>query len=93
MKKEIWIDIDTASTAQMSMAFAQERNRILAQLCQIKNDLDHYNEYRNKGGKPLVFIFDFTQDIAEFLASGVGSVEKYMSPKENLLTISTKARW
>lgn len=67
--KEVWIDVDTAEPEQMQMALAQERNRILAELCQVKNDIDHYNDYKNRGKKPLVFVFDFTDDIAEYMAA------------------------
>jgi len=78
--KEVWIDIDTAPPELMAQALGCERNRILAQLCQVKNDLDHYNEYRNKGGKPLIFIFDFTDDIAEYVASGKD--RGFLSPEQ-----------
>jgi hypothetical protein len=90
--EEVWIDIETATPEHMAMAFAHERNEILGRLLQIKNDLDHYNSYRNKDGKPLVFIFDFSQDVLEFLASGIGNVKKYLKPKNNLLSMRTKAR-
>ena len=65
--QEVWVDIDEAPRETMEIVFAQYRDKVRAELCQIKNDLDHYNEYRNKDGEPIVFIFDFTEDIAEHL--------------------------
>lgn len=66
--KEVWVDIDEAPRETMEVVFAQYREKVCAELRQIKNDLDHYNSCRNSDGDPIVFIFDFTEDIAEHLA-------------------------
>lgn len=77
MKKEVWVDIDDAPRETMEIVFAQYREKVLAELCQIKNDLDHYNSYRNKDGAPIIFVFDFTDDIVEHLSlRGVSTAAK-----------------
>jgi hypothetical protein len=68
--QEVWVDIDEAPREIMLTVFAQYRDKVRAELCQIKNDLDHYNEYRNKDGAPIIFVFDFTADIEEHLMLG-----------------------
>lgn len=64
-KKIEYVDIRTATAEQMEYAFGRERELLVQLLTQIKTDLESFNENWNKSGKPVVFIFDFTEDVQE----------------------------
>lgn len=51
----------------VATAFAQEREAIVKQLWQIRQDMDSYNE-NQKPTRPLVFVFDFRNDVDELEA-------------------------
>lgn len=70
-RKELWLDIDTATRSQMALSFAQERARIAALLTQITVDMEHFNEL-HPNEEPLTIVLDFTNDVAERRLAGAG---------------------
>lgn len=63
----LWADIDTAPRVHMEQSFAQRRRSIVDDCFQVKQDVDHYNEYRAEG-RPIQMILDFSDDVAELEA-------------------------
>lgn len=63
----LWAAIDTAPRVHMEESFAQRRRSIVNDCFQVKQDVDHYNEYRG-GDRPLQMILDFSEDVAELEA-------------------------
>lgn len=64
MSAKRWIDIRTATRAEMELAAAHHRNKILGLCQQLKTDIDSYNDNTNDGA-PIVVVFDFTKDLEE----------------------------
>lgn len=48
----------------LQLSLAQERERIVNKLWQIRQDMDSFNE-NEKPADPIVFVFDFTSDLDE----------------------------
>ena len=72
----LWADIDDAPRVHMEESFAQRRKSIASDCFQIKQDVDHYNDYR-ADERQIRMILDFTDDVAEMEASkGFESGEK-----------------
>ena len=53
--------------AFLELSFAQERDKLVKRLWQIRQDVDSYNENQAEpaGLAPLVFVFDFRSDMDE----------------------------
>lgn len=64
----LWADIDTAPRIHMEQSFAQRRRSIVDDCFQVKQDVDHFNEYR-AGERPIQMILDFSEDVAELEAA------------------------
>ena len=62
--KEVWMDINSATPEFMQRSFAQRREVIASVLAGICADLREYNRL-NPMQEPLVFIYDFTDDVEE----------------------------
>ncbi|HET8629889.1 MAG TPA: hypothetical protein VFL91_20910 [Thermomicrobiales bacterium] len=60
----LWADIRTAEPRHMEIAFQQRRQQIVGDCCQLKTDVDSYNDNANPD-RPIQMVFDFTQDVAE----------------------------
>lgn len=65
----LWSDIRDPHPVHMSLAFQQRRQHIVGECCQLKTDVDSYNENTNPG-EPFQLILDFTDDVAEREAGG-----------------------
>ena len=63
----LWADIDFAPRVHMEKSFGQRRKSIVDDCYQVKQDVDHYNQY-HAGDKPIQMILDFRDDIAELEA-------------------------
>jgi hypothetical protein len=59
-----WAIMGFAPRAHMQRAFTQRRNQIIGECCQLKTDVDAYNDM-NSSEKPIQLILDFTDDVAE----------------------------
>lgn len=64
-KREIWVDIDTATREEMAMVFAQERKNIVEHLSQMTMDMDHWNDLHPSDAS-LQLCADFKDDIVEW---------------------------
>ena len=64
----LWADMDRSTRDHMHMAFAQRRQSIVGDCLHLRIDVDVYNE-KNASEQPIQMILDFTQDVAEVLAS------------------------
>lgn len=60
----LWDDIDTASREHMQRAFSQRRKQIVGDCCQLKVDVDHYNDV-HEDEEPIQLVLDFSDDVAE----------------------------
>lgn len=60
----LWDDIDIADREHMQRAFSQRRKQIVGDCCQLKTDVDHYNDNRPEE-EPIQMVMDFTDDVAE----------------------------
>ncbi|MFH1220009.1 MAG: hypothetical protein V1694_06105 [Candidatus Eisenbacteria bacterium] len=60
----LWADIRSADRPHMEIAFKQRRKQVAADCCQLKRDVDSYNE-NNNPGEPIQIPFDFTPDVLE----------------------------
>lgn len=63
----LWADIDLAPRIHMEQSFAQRRRSIVDDCFQVKQDVDHFNQYRG-GERNIQIILDFTEDVAELEA-------------------------
>ncbi len=63
-----WGDIDKATKQFMAKSFQQRRKGIVNDSYQLKQDVDHFNEYRGKEVGQIQLILDFTDDVAELEA-------------------------
>jgi len=64
--REVWATIDKASRDFLVRSFAQRRARIEKAIWQLRQDVDSWNEnHRPDGVAPIMFIHDFSEDIAE----------------------------
>ena len=63
----LWADIDSAPRVHMEESFAQRRRSIVDDCFQVKQDVDHFNQYRG-GERPIQMILDFSEDVAELEA-------------------------
>lgn len=63
-----WADIDdpNAPHEHFQKSFAQRRQQIVGDCCQLKTDVDVYNDTR-KPYHPIQIILDFTVDVEEML--------------------------
>lgn len=62
----LWGDIDDANAPHEHFvkSFAQRRQQIVGDCCQLKTDADHYNEVRSPA-EPIQVVLDFTLDVEE----------------------------
>ena len=60
----LWADIHFATREHMATAFQQRREQIVSDCCQLKRDIDSYNDNQNTG-EPLQLVLDFTYDVME----------------------------
>jgi hypothetical protein len=60
----LWADIHYAPREHMVVAFQQRRQQIVSDCCQLKRDIDSYNENQNSEA-PIQLVLDFTYDVAE----------------------------
>jgi hypothetical protein len=60
----LWGAMDFVDRSHMEKAFAQRREQIIGDCCQLKTDVDVYNS-KNSTIPPIQIVFDFTDDIAE----------------------------
>lgn len=60
----MWDDIRTASPAHMEIAFQQRRRSVVGDCCQLKTDVDSYNE-NNPHGARFQLILNFENDVIE----------------------------
>ena len=60
----LWADIHFATREHMATAFQQRREQIVSDCCQLKRDIDSYNENQNTGSA-IQFVLDFTYDVME----------------------------
>lgn len=59
-----WAMMDHAPRSHMEKAFTQRRENIVGECCQLKTDMDVYND-ANSDQPSLPLILDFTDDVAE----------------------------
>ena len=59
-----WDDMRSAAYEHMEMAFAHRRQQIVSDCCQLKLDIDSYNQNYNTN-TPIQGVFDFTYDLEE----------------------------
>lgn len=70
-KQEVlWDDIRTAPRTHMELAFTHRRNHITAECCQVKRDVDSYNDAHPKD-RAIQMVLDFTQDVEELEALNI----------------------
>jgi hypothetical protein len=60
----LWGDIRTADPKHMALSFQQRRRQIVGDCCQLKIDVDSYNENYNKA-EPIQMSFNFSNDLEE----------------------------
>ena len=60
----LWGDIRTADRKHMAVSFQQRRRLIVGDCCQLKMDVDSFNDNYNKDA-PIQMSFNFTLDIEE----------------------------
>ena len=60
----MWGDIRTAPREHIQKSFKQRRKQIVGHCCQLKADVDSFNDNHNKGTQ-LEFSFNFSVDIIE----------------------------
>jgi hypothetical protein len=65
----LWYDIDIAPPHFMFESLQQRRGGIANDCWQLKQDLDSYNNYYNKG-EPIQILLDFREDMEDREASG-----------------------
>jgi len=64
-----WASMKYAPHDHMETAFAQRREQILGDMCQLKTDVDVYNDM-NRGQRPAIqLVLDLTEDVAERMAA------------------------
>lgn len=61
---QFWADIRRAPREHMEAAFMQRRVQIVSDCCQLKTDVDSYNDNFNSG-EAVQIVFDFTYDVEE----------------------------
>lgn len=54
----------------MELSFAQERERLVKRIWQLRQDVDSYNENHNPG-EPIIVVWNFTDDLAELDAARI----------------------
>jgi len=59
-----WDDMRDAPIDHMQLAFHQRRTQIVGDCCQLKRDVDSYNE-NNSHGDEIQLLLDFRDDVAE----------------------------
>jgi hypothetical protein len=72
----IWFDIEIAPPHFMHESLQQRRGGIADVCWQLKQDLDSYNKYHNKG-EPIQILLNFSEDMEEREASG------YLAPPDD----------
>jgi hypothetical protein len=65
VQSTIWGVLGYADHAHMANSFAQRREQIVSDCCQLKADVDHYNDIRGEEDAPIQLVLDFTDDVAE----------------------------
>jgi hypothetical protein len=63
----LWGDIDKHSRTFLQQSFGERREGSVKDLYQLKQDVDHFNEFRSNGNH-IQLILDFTDDVAELEA-------------------------
>lgn len=64
----LWGDSDRVTPQFFKRSVHQRRNGVSHVCHQLKQDVDHFNEYRD-ASEPIKLILDFTDDVAELEAS------------------------
>lgn len=60
-----WGELGFAGHAHMEKAFAQRREQIIGDCCQLKTDVDVYNDLNESQRPKIQLVLDFTDDVAE----------------------------
>jgi hypothetical protein len=60
----LWADMRQAGRDHMETAFQHQRQQIVGDCHQLKNDVDSYNQNLNPG-EAIQMVFDFRDDMAE----------------------------
>ena len=76
-----WADIRNAPREHMELAFQQRRRQIVGDCHQLKVDVDFYNE-SNSDKKPILLIFDFSEDLEEIEAVEMLESNGFRPPKK-----------
>ena len=63
-----WAMMRYAQRPHMERAFTQRREQIVGDCCQLRTDVDVYNDI-NEAQPPIPLVLDFTNDVAERLQS------------------------
>lgn len=84
-----WGVLGFADHDHMERAFAQRRDQIIGDCCQLKTDVDIYNDM-NRSKRPVVqLVLDFTDDVAEREAISVrGTIQKQVRSEEGDLAVA-----
>jgi hypothetical protein len=61
-----WTMTRYAERPHMEKAFTQRREQIVGNCCQLRTDIEVYNDV-NKGQPPIPLVLDFTYDVEERL--------------------------
>jgi hypothetical protein len=64
-----WAAMGYAPHDHMEKAFAQRREQIIGDCIQLRTDVDVYNDMNKGGQEEIQLVLDFTDDVAEALAS------------------------
>ncbi len=64
VQTSLWGDMRQAPREHMQISFQQRRRQIVGDCCQLKTDMDSYNDNCNNG-EQLKLSFDFTVDLKE----------------------------
>ena len=77
-----WGVLEFADHNHMERAFAQRRDQVIGDCCQLKTDVDVYNDM-NRGKRPAIqLVLDFTDDVAEREAMSVRATTQKQNRSE-----------
>lgn len=84
-----WGVLGFADHEHMERALAQRREQIIGDCCQLKTDIDVYNDM-NRGKRPIIqLVLDFADDVAEREAMSVrGTMRKQDRPEDDALAVA-----
>jgi hypothetical protein len=60
-----WESMQYAPHEHMEKAFGQRREQIIDDMCQLKTDVDVYNDMQKGKHAPIQLVLDLTEDVAE----------------------------